>query len=105
MSKLTRDDSTGELGAGITRRDFMGATLIGTGAALLDLPCPAAAQELGRAWTGYGGVGDYRFANGNTAEVVRAAHRIRDGAYGQALKNVLETGETYDVVIVGAGFT
>ncbi|MBI4166874.1 MAG: twin-arginine translocation signal domain-containing protein [Acidobacteria bacterium] len=47
------------LGAKITRRDFIGATLIGTGAALLHAACPAAAQELGPAWTGYGGVGDF----------------------------------------------
>jgi len=31
----------------ITRRDFIGATLISTGAALLNMPCPAAAQDSG----------------------------------------------------------
>jgi len=93
------------LGREITRRDFLGATLLGTGAALLNMPCPAAAQELGRAWTGYGGIGDYRFSNGNTAEVMQSAHRIRDHAYDGGLSNVIDTAERYDVVIVGAGFT
>jgi spermidine dehydrogenase len=87
----------------ITRRDFLGATLIGAGAALLDMPCPAAAQ-LGRPWTGYGGVGDYRFSNGNTADVVSSAHRIRDGLYDKGLRNVTDTGESFDAIIVGAGF-
>src|SRR6267378_241794 len=96
---------TPELGAEITRRDFLGATLIGAGAALLDMPCPAASQGLGREWTGYGGVGDYRFSNGNTAEVVSAAHRVRDGAYDQGLGAVIDTGESYDIAVVGAGFS
>jgi spermidine dehydrogenase len=59
---------------------------------------------LGPAWTGYGGVGDYRFSNGNTAEVVRSAHGIRDGLYDESLQNVIDTGELYDVAIVGGGF-
>jgi len=49
-------------------------------------------------------VGDYRFSNGNTAEVVNAAHLVRDGAYDGNLGPVIETGELFDVVIVGAGF-
>jgi spermidine dehydrogenase len=104
MGKKRQKDKNLGLGSDITRRDFMGATLIGAGAALLYSPCPAAARELGRAWTGYGGVGDYRLSNGDTADVVRSAHRIRDGAYARDLPNVIDTGEAYDLVIVGAGF-
>jgi spermidine dehydrogenase len=88
----------------ITRRDFMGATLLGAGAALLHSPCPATAQKLGPAWTGYGGAGDYRFSNGNTADVVRSAHRIRDGQFSKGLPAVIDTNEHYDAVIVGGGF-
>jgi spermidine dehydrogenase len=73
------------LGPQITRRDFMGAALIGAGVGLLHSPAPAAAPQPGRSWTGYGGVGDYRFSNGNTAAVV-------------------DTGEVYDLLVVGAGF-
>ncbi len=92
------------LSARVTRRDFVGTTLVGAGAALLHRPSPAAAQELGRAWTGYGGVGDYRFSNGNTANVLSAAHSIRDRVYEGELPNVIDTHEHYDVVIVGGGF-
>lgn len=98
-------DRDPHLGPEITRRDFVGATLLGSGAVLLGKTCPASAQDLGKSWTGYGGVGDYRFSNGNTAEVVRSAHRIRDGAYDEPLRDVVETGENYDLLIVGAGFT
>ena len=104
MEKSKQRAELVSLGAGITRRDFLGATLLGTGAALLNMPCPAAAQELGPEWTGYGGVGDYRFSNGNTAEVVGAAHRVRDGAYDKGLGEVIDTGESFDVVVIGAGF-
>ena len=92
------------LGKGITRRDLIDATLVGTGAALLGAGCPAHAQDLGADWTGYGGVGDYARANGNTADVVLAAHRIRDQAYSGKLTGVVDTGEHYDLVVVGGGF-
>jgi len=32
-------------------------------------------------WTGYGGVGDYRLSNGNTKDVMDAAHAIRDRGF------------------------
>jgi spermidine dehydrogenase len=102
---VTKSKENSESLAGITRRDFIGTTLIGAGAALLSSPCPAAATGLGAEWTGYGGVGDYRFSNGNTADVVKAAHRIRDGAYdAHAMLGVIETDEVYDLIIIGAGF-
>src|SRR2546430_1107685 len=104
MRRKQPQDKQSGLNRGITRRDFIGSTLIGAGAALLHAPCPAEAQRLGASWTGYGGVGDYRSSNGNTAEVVQSAHRIRDHAYEGGLSNVIETGEEYDVVIVGGGF-
>lgn len=99
-----RNADAADLGDEITRRDFIGATLIGAGAMLLSSGCPARARELGQSWTGFGGVGDYRFSNGNTAEVVCSAHRIRDGVYATGLRNVIDTGERFDAVIVGAGF-
>ena len=77
LSKLPRD---------ITRRDFIGATMIGAGSALLYAQAPAMirsaeAQAAGAhanlpyallddKWTGPGGIGDYATSNGNTHEVV-----------------------------------
>ena len=87
----------------VTRRDFVNAALAGSGAALLGAAAPASAQDPGPGWNGYAGVGDYRNSNGNTSEVMQAAHRIRDGAY-DAKSEVVDTGETYDLVVVGAGF-
>ena len=58
------------LGCPITRRDFVGATLIGSGAALLGMPCPGQAQGLTTQWNGYAGIGDYARSNGN--EIGRA---------------------------------
>jgi spermidine dehydrogenase len=91
----------------ITRRDFLGSTLLGAGAALLDGLTPA--QILGAPaeddWTGYGGIGDYRRSNGNTLEVLQAGHRMRDGAYRSLLADPIDTGETYECVVVGGGIS
>jgi spermidine dehydrogenase len=96
----------GKLGldASITRRDFIGATLIGSGAALLGMPSPAQAQGLTPAWNGPAGVGDYALSNGNIASVVNAAHGIRDEAYERAIASAQLLDEEYDLVIVGGGF-
>ena len=102
--------------AGVTRRDFLNSTLIGAGAALLgagarpgfaafggagELPPPL----LGADWYGYGGVGDYAASHGNTPEALTRAHALRDGLYDWASPEVTDTGETYDLVIVGGGLT
>jgi spermidine dehydrogenase len=56
-------------------------------------------------WDGYGGVGDYSNANGNTHAVMTAGHGIRDALYTGQLKNAHATGETYDCVVVGGGIS
>jgi spermidine dehydrogenase len=92
------------LGAPITRRDFMGATLIGSGALLLGAPAPARAQGLTSQWNGYAGIGDYARSNGNVASVVNAAHGVRDGFYESRIGSAEEVDEPYDLIIVGGGF-
>ena len=104
--------SNDEAPRGITRRDFIDATLVGVGAALLSAPSPASAMAAAAehiappadTFTGPGGVGDYAASNGNTKPVIDAAHTIRDGAYGAAPK-ATDTGEVYDLVVVGGGIT
>jgi spermidine dehydrogenase len=96
---------------GITRRDFLNGTLLGSGALLLDSASPV--RLLGRTaatgsdddWTGYGGVGDYANSNGNTAAVLEAGHQIRDGVFENLPADVIDTGESYDCVIVGGGIS
>ena len=98
-------------GPHITRRDFLNGALLTVGGAVLGCRTPqpalsetpaAAPGTLGPDWYGYGGVGDYRLSHGNTPEVVETAHRLRDGGYPADFTRV-DSRETYDLVIVGAG--
>jgi spermidine dehydrogenase len=98
------------MGAPITRRDFVNGVLAGSGAALLSRPSRAlestTALDLGpsgSAWTGYGGVGDYRWSNGNTEAVVHSAHGIRDRLYPDDRNPAID--ETVDLVVIGGGLS
>lgn len=109
----------------ITRRDFVGHSLVGSGVALLGAAAPLSVMGMGdkgqpvfnmgttiplplnnldERWTGYGGVGDYATANGNTHAVVNAAHTLRNGDFEDQVKSAADDGEEYDLVVVGAGF-
>lgn len=95
----------------ITRRDFLNSTLLASGGLLLNAASPAqllaqhgSNQSADDDWTGYGGVGDYSKSNGNTMPVIQAGHRIRDAEF-ETGTNVVETGETYDCVVVGGGIS
>ena len=101
---MRNDEGSLGLGAPITRRDFVGATLIGSGALLLGAPPPARAQGLTAEWNGYAGVGDYARSNGNIASVVNAAHGIRDGGYESRIASATPVDDPYDLIIVGGGF-
>ena len=112
---MTNDDRDLGLDARTTRKDFLNATLLGAGGALLSSLAPAVAIDLlaaqtgaaNDAWTGYGGTGDYARSNGNTKAVLDAAHRVRDREYvapaGNAPAQTTDSGEMYDVVVVGGG--
>jgi spermidine dehydrogenase len=92
------------LNVSITRRDFLGSTLIGSGAFLLAAAAPSHAQGLTSQWNGYAGIGDYSRSNGNIASVVNAAHGIRDGIYETRIDGAPVIDELYDLIIVGGGF-
>ena len=113
------EDFTLRSDAAITRRDFIGATLIGAGAGLLTAAAPSIVraqangqspagvlppQGFGPEWTGPGGLGDYRRANGNTHEVVNAGHALARGSFKTLPADAVDTGEIYDLVMVGGGF-
>jgi spermidine dehydrogenase len=96
------------LNSRICRRDFLDGALLASGAALLNLATPSASktQPAGRAdWDGPGGVGDYSRSNGDTWEVLNAAHKVRDGAYDKPAANVIDTGEIFDCIVVGGGLS
>lgn len=103
-TKTTDRDAALGLTENITRRDFIGGVLAGAGAALVSVPSLAGAQTLDSSWTGYGGVGDYALSNGNTANVVNAAHGVRDALYEDKLRNAEVVDDIHDLVVVGSGF-
>jgi len=118
--ELTAEERDLGMSIDITRRDFLNAVALGTGAALLNTPAPALRPRPGmpgplrppadpgspwHPWTGNPGIGDYATSNGNTWEVVSAAHGLRDGTYERQLASATDTGESYELVIVGGGFS
>ena len=111
MLMSTSKQQTGDKALGmdqrICRRDFLNSTLLASGTLLLSPVVPRQLLAEGPAddWTGYGGEGDYKESNGNTAEVMNAAHRIRDHAFDAMPADVTDTGEAFDCVIVGGGIS
>ena len=119
-----KNKEKGAIDGAITRRDFVGGTLVGSGAALLGASAPgvlsnaqAAGQtrefpqtipaplnDLDDAWTGPGGVGSYAKSNGNTHRVVNQAHTFRNRDFDKQVAEAADTGEHFDLAIVGGGF-
>ncbi len=99
------EDATLGMDAKITRRDFLGSALLASGTALLQGITPAELLAQDDAFTGYGGVGDYSTANGNTLEVLQAGHAIRDRVYDPLPKDIIDTKEVYDCVVIGGGIS
>lgn len=103
---MLKDDKALGMDRPITRRDFMGSSLLASGAALtVDAGARIVPQASADSWTGYGGVGDYASCNGNTAAVRNDAHTIRDGLAERLLADAEDTGEVFDLIIVGGGFS
>jgi spermidine dehydrogenase len=111
--KVPGDRAIG-MDASATRRDFLGATLLASGASLLKGWTPAELLAMGNRasaenqkddWEGYGGVGEYSRSNGNTYAVMEAGHKMRDSAYDPLPRDSIATGETYDCVVVGGGIS
>src|SRR5690242_4736996 len=98
-------DSLG-MGEPISRRDFLNGTLL-AGAGLVlgrhaQVPGTISPAD---AWDGYGGVGDYARAHGNSYEVMTAGHRLRDGDFARSIATATDSGEMYDLVCVGGGIS
>ncbi|HTD74305.1 MAG TPA: NAD(P)-binding protein [Steroidobacteraceae bacterium] len=84
----------------ISRRDFLNGSLVAAAGGALALPATSASVDT---FTGYGGVGDYARANGNTWSVVQAAHRLRDGGYAESVMDSARDAGQFDLVVVGGG--
>ena len=97
------DDALG-LNTPIDRRDLLNSSLLAAGGILLNAVSPI--ELLGQEdWTGYGGIGDYANSNGNTHDVMKAGHQIRDRVFNNKLASAVDTGEEFDCVIVGGGMS
>jgi spermidine dehydrogenase len=114
MKKLPETKQVAE----ITRRDFVGNTLIGAGVALLTMAAPAVVRpalaqtidlplnDLPPDWSGPSGIGDYAGKNGNTASVVNAGHGlVRDGLLLKRIQEAQPVDDLYDLIIVGSGIS
>jgi spermidine dehydrogenase len=112
--KTEHDKKDRELGMGreITRRDFLNGAAIGAGTALLhgtlgggQLLAAAALDEFAPEKAA-----DYypparMGIRGNHDSSFAFAHRMRDGESADSLGELVDTGETYDLVIVGVGIS
>jgi spermidine dehydrogenase len=100
-------DRTLGMNVRMCRRDFLNSTLLASGSVLLKslTPLQLMGQQAPPSWGGYTGVGDYAGANGNTEDVMLAAHAVRDGVFDSTPGSVIDTGEVFDVVVVGGGIS
>ena len=89
----------------ITRRDFLNGMLLGTGAFLLELPAPLRLFAQSKSEYGFGGIGDYASSHGNTPAVIGAFQAIERGEYASVRQDIIDTGESYDLVVVGGGLS
>ncbi len=116
---MCSDSSRKQADGLIDRRDFVGMSLVGAGAALLSQAAPGAlfagtskpAHPVGMtgltaSWTGPGGAGDYAQANGNTHVTVNRAHGlIRNHELDARIAAAERDADEYDLIIVGAGIS
>src|SRR6516162_9466472 len=106
----TRSDRLRRLGMGraITRRDFIdgiatSVVLAASGRTLAaDDPDPVPAAPQDRPGYYPPSLTGMRGSHPGSFE---AAHALRDGAFSQSSANAIETGEQYDLIIVGGGIS
>ena len=109
---MKKEKHNRHLPSNISRRDFVGGTLVGIGASLIHSTGLSHASNMppvgvpNDPWTGYGGAGDYAASNGNVASVRDAAHVMLDAArHAATVENADDVNEDYDMVIIGGGFS
>ena len=98
----------------ITRRDFVYGSSLFLSSAVVGCGKSTDKQPLSNSdysfdvsdnWYGPGGIGDYAKSHGNTPELIKTAHEIRSGRFNTGTTNAIDSGEEYDLVVVGGGFS
>jgi len=111
---VTRFDKELGLDKAITRRDFVYGSSLILGGAAIGSSGSAYSQpklngnysfDLSSDWYGPGGIGDYSGSHGNTPELIKTAHEIRSGRFNTETEYAVDSGEEYDLVVVGGGFS
>jgi spermidine dehydrogenase len=108
MSQESRDREMG-MGRHITRRDFLNGIAVGVGAlGSRGLPAFALPTQT-RSSAGRGAADFYPPAltgmRGSQAGSYDVAHAVRDGTFWQSAGAPIDTGESYDLIVVGAGIS
>src|ERR1019366_5852714 len=101
--KRERDRALG-MGARITRRDFLNGVALTAGAAIIppEMWAAAAADLEAQDVPGYYPPGKTGL-RGDHAGSFEATHKLRDGAFWEDAPKAVDTGESYDLAIVGGG--
>ena len=98
----------------ITRRDFvygsslvLGSAVVGCGESVNNQSHANSdySFDVNANWYGPGGIGDYAKSHGNTPELIKTAHEIRSGRFNTEMSQAVDSGEEYDLVVVGGGFS
>lgn len=94
------------MGARITRRDFLNGVAITAGAAMIppEMWAAAAADLEAQDAPGYYPPGKTGL-RGSHPGSFEAMHKVRDGAFWEDAPKPVDTGESYDLVIVGGGIS
>ena len=98
-----RDRELG-MGARITRRDFLNGVAITAGAAMIPPEMWAAAALEGQNEPGYYPPGKTGL-RGSHVGSFEAMHKVRDGTFWEDAPKPVDTGEFYDLVVVGGGIS
>ena len=116
MKKINKknDDSLG-LNQKIDRRDFLNSSLLGAGGALYAMSSPSSVfgndnnpnlpDQVADDWYGYGGIGDSKLSHGNTPEILKGSHAVRDGLLSKSNARDLRVEEKYDLIVIGGGIS
>ena len=97
---LTETDKRLGMDRPITRRDFLDGVALGTGAMAFGGWGAGAAQAQTAAYPP-----SQSGLRGQTNAAQHVMHAIRDGSYWDSAGAVTDSGETYDLVVVGAGIS